>query len=229
MPNPVRTVWSQLAGTFLAGLFALLPLVITIAIVGWVADFVRGFVGSGSIVGNALNYLGARFVDNAVLASVIGWVLVLGVIFLVGLLVRSKLWRLVDWFLAPVINSIPVVNSVYNTAAQFVGMMNKSEDSELKGMQVVFCKFGGPEGTGLLALMPTPDVFEMGGQRYHIVYIPTSPLPMTGGMIYMPVDDVTPIDMPVDGLMSIYLSMGVSAPGIKSTMLRLANAAQVEA
>src|SRR5690606_36317579 len=102
-----------------------------------------------------------------------------------------------------------------------VGMMNKSDDSELKGMQVVFCKFGGPDGTGLLALMPTPEVFEMGGQRYNIVYIPTSPLPMTGGLTYMPADTVTVIDMTVDGLMSIYLSMGVSAPGIKSVLLQL--------
>jgi uncharacterized membrane protein len=43
-----------------------------------------------------------------------------------------------------------------------------------------------------------------------MVYIPTSPVPMTGGLLFVPVDSIRPVDMSVESLMSIYLSMGVT-------------------
>ena len=68
-------------------------------------------------------------------------------------------------------------------------MVRKSDDSELSGMSAVYCTFGQPEGTGLLALMTTPDVYRFAGRDCHIVYLPTSPVPMTGGILFVPVDD----------------------------------------
>jgi uncharacterized membrane protein len=35
---------------------------------------------------------------------------------------------------------------------------------------------------------------------------------MTGGLLFVPVDSVRPVDMSVESLMSIYLSMGVTGP-----------------
>ena len=35
---------------------------------------------------------------------------------------------------------------------------------------------------------------------------------MTGGILFVPAANVQDVDMTVDGLMSIYLSMGITAP-----------------
>jgi uncharacterized membrane protein len=35
---------------------------------------------------------------------------------------------------------------------------------------------------------------------------------MTGGLLFVPVDSVKPVDMSIESLMSIYLSMGVTGP-----------------
>ena len=214
MKTIVGWTWRQLLGTFLAGLFAILPLVITVAIVAWVISFLNNVIGPDTYVGKGLGAVGLRIIGsdgNEILASLIGWGIVLAAIFLMGMFVRLKAKGLIDLIFNPIIKRIPIINSVYGTASQFVGMLNKGEESELSGMSVVYCTFGKEGGAGILALMPSPEVYEIGGQECNIVYIPTSPVPMTGGLIYVPSSSVTRLDMPVEGLMSIYLSMGVTA------------------
>ena len=44
-----------------------------------------------------------------------------------------------------------------------------------------------------------------------IVVIPTAPVPFGGGMLFVPTTSIKPADMSVDGLMSTYVSMGVTA------------------
>ena len=111
-----------------------------------------------------------------------------------------------------VMRRIPLAGSVYGAATQIVGLLEKKDDSELSGMGVVFCMFGQQNGTGILALLPTAERFPINGCDYHIVYIPTAPIPMTGGLLFVPVDQVQRVDMSVESLMSIYLSMGITGP-----------------
>ncbi|MOA55052.1 hypothetical protein D3C78_1787730 [compost metagenome] len=42
--------------------------------------------------------------------------------------------------------------------------------------------------------------------------MPTAPIPVGGGLIYVPVEWVRPADMGVEGLTSVYLSMGLTPP-----------------
>ena len=49
----------------------------------------------------------------------------------------------------------------------------------------------------------------VGGQACRIVYVPTSPVPMSGGILFVPKDSMQRIDMKVDDLMQIYFSIGV--------------------
>ena len=60
--------------------------------------------------------------------------------------------------------------------------------------------------------MPSHETYRFGDNDFQAVYIPTSPVPMTGGLVFVPTDAITVLDMSVDKLMSIYLSMGVTAP-----------------
>jgi uncharacterized membrane protein len=42
--------------------------------------------------------------------------------------------------------------------------------------------------------------------------IPTSPVPIGGAILYVPVDWVQKVDFGIDGLVNIYVSMGVTGP-----------------
>ena len=78
-------------------------------------------------------------------------------------------------------------------------------------MSAVFCFFGADRGAGILGLLVSPDRYRLQGRDYQIVILPTAPVPFGGAMMFVPVDSVHSADMSVDGLMSMYVSMGVSA------------------
>ena len=83
MQRLVSGTWRRLVGFFLAGLFAILPLVITIAVIIWVAEFIRGFIGPESVIGSSLRSVGGTLAPaaNTTIAYIIGCGLVLVVIF----------------------------------------------------------------------------------------------------------------------------------------------------
>jgi len=70
---------------------------------------------------------------------------------------------------------------------------------------------GQETGVVFLALMPTPERFWIDGRNYRATIIPTAPVPVGGGLIFVPADGVKPADVSVDSFMSIYVSMGVTA------------------
>ena len=79
-------------------------------------------------------------------------------------------------------------------------------------MSVVFCKFGTDSGAAFLALLPTPERFHIDNIDYHILMVPTAPVPMGGSLIFVPAKSVRPANLSVDAFMSIYVSMGVTGP-----------------
>jgi uncharacterized membrane protein len=195
---------------FLAGVFAILPLVITVAVVIWVADFVGNLIGPGTIIGDRLQNLGMRYVSNTTMAYVVGWIVVLGIVFLLGVLIEMGAKRLFQKLIDAIIERIPVVSGIYDTSKRLVEMLNKSDQTELQGMSAVFCQFGKEQGVGILALLVSPERYRINGREYQIVIVPTAPVPVGGGLLFVPADSITHSDISVDGLMSIYVSMGVT-------------------
>ncbi len=211
MRSMLSTLLRRTGACFMAGLLAILPLALTVAIVVFVTGFVEKYVGPNTALGQSLESLGLTFAHNRAIAYAIGWVCVLGAIFFLGLIVELGAKRFLQGLVDAILKRIPLVSSVYGTSKQLVEMFDRRDEAELKAMSVVFCQFG-QSGPGVLALMPSPERFHIRGQDYHIVIIPTAPVPFGGGLVFMPAESVLPADMSVDGLMSIYVSMGVTTP-----------------
>lgn len=198
---------------FITGIIAILPLAITVAVVTWVGGLFARFLGPDALLGQALQNLGLQFATNATVAYAIGAALMLAAVFGVGFVVEAGAKNFVQRLLDAVLQRIPVISNVYGTSKQLVGLLEKKEDANLKGMTAVFCFFGGKEtGTGVLALLVSPERFLIDGREYQIVIIPTAPVPIGGGLFFVPAAIVQPANLSIEGLMSIYVSMGVSAP-----------------
>lgn len=207
-----------------------MPLVLTAMIVIWLVGFLNGFVGPDSFVGLGLKKMGMNGnLEEGYLAYIFGWVIVLAIVFGIGVLVEMGLKNTMAAMVDSVISRVPLIGKLYNTARQLVGMLDKGDNEELRGMQAVFVIFGKENGAGILALMPTSDRFDINGVEHHGVYLPTSPIPMTGGIVFVPCEAVHPVDMSVDGLMSIYLSMGVTSPQFLKTTGKGLKTAKVKA
>jgi len=132
--------------TFVAGLLAILPLVLTVAVIVWVASLVDQFIGPHSAMGRLLVSIGLTIVETKIAAYLIGIVFVLSAVYVLGLLVEVGLQRRLQVFVDSGLRRIPLVGSVYNLAHRFVGMLERKEETDLKTMSPVWCFFGGEGG-----------------------------------------------------------------------------------
>lgn len=210
MKRIVIWIWQRgVVSTFLTGFFTILPFVITIAIMAWMGSAIQQWVGPGSPAGKMLRAIGLRFVTDEIVASVIGWALVLTGLWLVGALVKSTAKYKLEEAVDTVVNHIPIIKTIYKPVSQVVDMLRQDEQSNMQGMQVVYCRLGRDYGGGFLGLLASQQTYRFGAQTCYVVYIPTAPVPMSGSVMFVPVDDVEPIDMEVEDLIQICVSLGV--------------------
>ena len=213
---------SCLARTFIAGLLVVLPIVLTIVLVVWVANIVITFVGPNSVVGSILITLGFGFSASTWVAYLAGVLIVALCIYLLGLMVQSRLQHSVHNIIGNVMQRIPLIGYVYDMAKRLIAIVERKDDGDFKGMRPVWCFFGGEGGAAVLALLPSTDTVMLHGEAYHVVLVPSAPVPVGGALVYVPVKWVKPADIGIEGLMSLYVSMGVTArqPGIAPTVIK---------
>jgi uncharacterized membrane protein len=198
--------------TFLAGFLALLPLVLTLALIGWVAGFIQRFIGPGSVLGRMFSAIGLAFVSNPTTAYVVGTLVLIAGIYFVGIVVQS---RLKGWFTAlldRVVRPLPLIGSMYDVTDRFVGMFSREKNNDYGAMSPVWCFFGGEGGTAVLALLPNPLPLHIGNHDYHVILVPSAPVPVGGGLLFVPAHWVKPTGFGIEGLTSLYVSMGITLP-----------------
>ena len=205
---------NRIARYFLAGLFAILPLLITVIAITWTLGFLGQLVGPETFLGTQLSKIGLNFVTNPIVAYAIGWIGICIGTLILGFLVESGMRGLFSKVTEAIAKRLPLVGKVYDTSKQLVDMLDTGGDDKLKGMGVVYCTFGEKGGVGVLALLPTPEPIKINDREFYVVLVPQSPVPIGGGLLFMPLDAVERVDMSVETLMSIYVSMGVTAPGM---------------
>jgi uncharacterized membrane protein len=203
---------TALIRTLLAGLLVLLPIAVTAILVAWVATFLYAYVGPQSGFGRVLTSIGFGFVDSSVVAYLVGIVVVLALIYLIGLVVESNLRSRVYDLIDRVMRRIPIVGNVYEVSKRFVAMVDKTGGDDLRSMSPVWCFFGGAGSAAVFALLPTPEPILIGEEPYHVVLIPSAPVPVGGCLVYVPAKWIVRADVGVDALMSTYVSMGVTHP-----------------
>ncbi|MDP1562105.1 MAG: DUF502 domain-containing protein [Pirellulaceae bacterium] len=205
---------TSLTRLFMSGLLAILPLVLTVAIIGWVANFLRSYLGPETMVGELIRSLGVQLDARAqgTAAYLLGVVFVVAALIGLGILFELGAKKIYQATLEWVMRKIPLVGNLYGSLRQLIELFDKSEQTELKAMSVVYCYFGSLEGSGVLALMPSSEEIEIEGRKHHVVIIPTAPVPFGGGLIFFPIEHVRRVEMTVDQFVSIYVSMGVTTP-----------------
>jgi uncharacterized membrane protein len=208
---------ARILGIFLAGVLALLPIAVTAFVVAWVASFIASYAGPGSFVGHLIIALGASLGLNiepsSTAAYLLGLLIILGAIFVLGLLVESRMRSFIlnslDWLMT----RIPLVANVYDLSKRFVALVDRGDgEDSLKSMRPVWCFFGGEGGAAVLGLMPSPEPVTIGEHSYLGLLVPSAPVPFGGALIYVPSEWVKPAAGGVERLMNVYVSMGVTPP-----------------
>jgi uncharacterized membrane protein len=195
---------------FVTGLLAALPLAATVLVFWWALALLAQWVGPASALGQGLRRIGLG-VGSELVGYLIGLGVVVLLIMALGLLVERGLERGVTRMIDAVLSRIPLVRTVWDLAQRFVGLLQQRDEQGAKSMSPVWCHFGGPGGASALGLLSSPQAVMVGGQPCLAVLIPTAPVPVGGGLLYVPEHWVTPAAVGMEAVTSIYVSMGVTS------------------
>jgi uncharacterized membrane protein len=201
----------RLLNVFVTGIFAALPLAATILIFVWGARLVVAYVGPDSLVGGLLVRIGLGITGSEVVGYAIGVAVVMAAIFLLGLLVQTRLHDVLAALLNGIVQRIPLVRGVYDLIKKFVDLLAERDHDGMRSMRPVWLHFGGIGGAAVLGLQSTSEPVRMGDLDYLAVLVPTAPVPVGGGLLYVPSGWVTPAEVGIEGLTSIYVSMGITS------------------
>lgn len=211
LKHPIRTL--------ITGLLALLPLAATLLLLGWVWQFLAKYLGPGSSVGQLLTSVGLGVTQSELISYLLGMLALVTALYFFGLLVETGLQRGMARLLNSVVQRIPVVRTIYDVAQKLVGLFVRKEGDDLRSMSPVWIYFGGKPAAGdavgkgstaALGFLSTPQPVMISGIAYFGVLVPTAPVPIGGGLLYVPPEWVEPADMGMEAVTSIYVSMGVT-------------------
>jgi uncharacterized membrane protein len=207
----MKTNRPYLFATFATGALAALPLVATVLILLWAVKFLHAYLGPDSWFGQLMQWFGFGLTGSEWVSYLMGLAVVVVATFLLGVLVRVGLARAATGLIDTLMQKIPVVRNVYDTVKSLVGLFAQRDSEQLKSMSPVWLHFGGVGGSAALGLLSTPEAVDIGGRKYVAVIIPTAPVPVGGGLLYVPEAWVTPAQIGMEQLTSVYVSMGVTS------------------
>lgn len=197
--------------TFLTGVIAVLPLALTFATLAWVVILLHDLSGPGSMCGRLLQSLGMSVVACELTAYLIGLMGAILAVYFLGFLIESGAGRNLQTTMDNALDCIPVLGTVYHASKQVTSVFDNNPETR-QSMSPVLCYFGEGRSTVTPALMPTPDLVNLGDKQYHVVMIPTAPVPFSGALVCVEASQVEPADCGFDDLVSMYMSLGMTAP-----------------
>ena len=198
-PNIFSRFKATLQRRVMAGIVALIPLMVTAFVVTFLVEnadsLVRGVLEGRELWGVPVDFPGVGIIVFAVL------------IFVVGLMVASVWGRRLMDLVARTMSYVPVVGTVYGVTDQ----LTSSLTSQYNFSRVVFLEW---PREGMLALgfvtgrIENPDT----NISVAVVYVPTVPNPTSGNMAFVNEDDILETDMSVELAMRLVFTGGIVLP-----------------
>ncbi len=215
MPDPAHYpphrrpgLLSGLRASFLTGIVVIAPIGLTFyllwTVMGWIDGVVLPLVPvrwrPEHYIG--INLRGVGVIFFFVFTVLIGWIAK-------GMIGRS----LLGWG-ESLVNQTPVVRSIYGGVKQIAEtVFAQQEKSFEKACMVEFPR----RGIWRIAFIVTPAKGELTrmatpGQEILTAFVPSTPNPTTGFLIYVPREDVIELDMPIEDAVKIIISAGLVTP-----------------
>ncbi|MGV6848301.1 MAG: DUF502 domain-containing protein [Marinibacterium sp.] len=204
-----------LQSSFLTGLVVIVPMVMTVwlvkTVVGWfdgrVQPLIKPFLPDAIPESYIDNLFGVGVVVFLVFTVLVGWIAK-------GLIGRSLLRQAED-----IVDRMPVVRSVYSGIKQISEtVFVQSERSFDKAVMVEYPRRG-IWAVGFISTIAKGEIADKAGNegRLMSVFVPTTPNPTSGFLLYFPEEDIIELDMSVEEAAKLVISAGLVYPNGKDS------------
>jgi len=202
-----KSAMSEVGSTFLKGLFALLPIVVTLYLLYWFAGIAESVLGG--IIRAILPFY---FPGMGLLAAIV-------VIFTIGVLLNAWLIRKILETGESLVHRIPLVKTIYGGVQDLTHFLSRTRQEETSQVVTVTVTIAGAEAR-LLGVVTRQDFDglppELGGADDIAVYLPMS-YQLGGYTLLLPRDKVKAVDMSIDKAMRFAVTAGMSVSPASQT------------
>ena len=186
----------KLMRQFLAGLFVIVPIGITVLILVWI------FNAIDSILQPVIQLIVSHPVPG------IGFGVTVVLIYLVGVMASNIGGSRLIHYGESLLSKVPIIGRLYKSIEQIMESFSSSGKSGL--MQVVLVEFP-RKGMWTIGFITSESPVQPGETHLNI-FIPTSPNPTSGFLQIASEDEVIRTDIPVDDALKMIISAGKVSP-----------------
>jgi uncharacterized membrane protein len=198
---------TKLRNYFLAGVIVAAPISITLFIVWQVVEVVDNNVGK---------LLPARYNPETYLPfSVpgIGVLLMVVLITLIGMVAAGFVGRAIMRTSERLLNRMPVIRSIYGTLKQIFETVFSQSSQSFREVVLIEYPRRGIWAIGFLTGTTRGEIQERVEPKLLNIFLPTTPNPTSGFLLFVPKEDVLHLDMSVEDGIKMVISSGIVAPG----------------
>jgi uncharacterized membrane protein len=201
-PSPAR----RLRNYFLAGVLVTAPIAITLyfawSVIDWVDEHVTALFPD-------------RFNPNTYLPFAVpglGLVILAVALTLIGFLTANFLGRMALRAGESVVARMPVVRSIYSAVKQIFETVLSNRTQSFSEVVLVEFPRQGMWALGLVIGKTHGEIREKIGEDMHNIYIPTTPNPTSGYLVFLPRSQMTHLEMTVEDCLKMIISGGIVVP-----------------
>jgi len=193
-------VKKNLKNTFLTGLFVIIPLVVSVALLVWFFQTLENMFSP--LIGGVEQMIApdiAHIPGVGILAGLL-------IILLVGFFARNVVGERILAALDNFINRIPWYRTIYSTVKQLTDAFSPNNTRSFKEVVLVDYPMEGSQAIGFRT-----GTVEREGRVLAVVFVPTNHI-YFGDLLFLPEERVVRLDMPVEQAVRIIVSVGIGSP-----------------
>lgn len=203
---PSRSIFAYLRRWFFAGLLVTAPIVVTVYIIWLVIDLIDGQVAK--LLPEYLNP--QQYLDF----HLPGFGLIIGtvVIMIIGATTTGIVGRSLVRLGERLVNSVPFVRTVYGSIKQIMETIMASQSDAFREVVLVEYPRRGIWAIGFVTGATKGEIQNMSSENLVNVFVPTTPNPTSGFLLFFHREDTVRLDMGVEEAVKMVVSGGIVTP-----------------
>ncbi|MCF6155631.1 MAG: DUF502 domain-containing protein [Candidatus Brocadia sp.] len=193
----------------LTGLLLILPVYVTFFVVKFLFSFVGGTLAP--VIKKFLQFLGVALPKTSLdefIITFLGLILTFLALYFIGIFAANFVGKAIINYFENLLTKTPVIRNIYSSVKQIINAVSLPGKQSFK--RVVFIDFP-KEGTKSIGFVTGATQYN-NEHKFISVFIPTTPNPTTGFLIYTTEDAVIDTNLTVEEAFRTLLSGGVLTP-----------------
>ncbi|UCC74833.1 MAG: DUF502 domain-containing protein [Gemmatimonadota bacterium] len=194
-----KTIWQLLRRYFLTGIVVIAPVGVTAYVLWWI------FARLDRILGGLFSVIGIRIPG-------LGLVVLIGIVIAVGWAAHQALGREFIALGRGWLKKFPLTRTIYSAASQIVEQIVGEDRKFFKSCVMVEYPRPGCWAIGFLTSEAAKEISDTAQADAVAVFLPTTPNPTSGYMVFMPRTHVRRLGMSVEEGFKLVVSAGAVTP-----------------